>query len=536
MFNTSYKVAVVLLGIIISSNLAFSKKLNREQKLLDFEYLVSHVKSSYGPLKYKTNKRIANVDELIKKFRLKVIKTKTNGDFYYMIKRFVSSFRDGHFSSKVPTTHRAALPFLVDWIDGKVLVQQDSQIQNNIKLSAGDEILKLNNKSVKSIIKNLKQYIGSGSKKTETRWAVWLITIRPGTVLPVPSGDVTLSVKLKSSGKIVDIKTQWKVAGNFLDEKKEFFKANKNLQSFTNNKSFVPNPIENLSIAQTFDPLGDKFAEISYTCSPNTRIAIPAEATIIMQRPFVAYYYPTKKGNVGYLRIPHYSFGTNSERVFANYAYAVSELEKNTVALVIDQDHNCGGSVSFLGNIFGLFADKPVENVLFRLVANKSMYIDMKKSIENSDPNVIGFSMWKAFLNEVKTAWLAGKYLTAKISFQKIYPNPETRYTKPIVVLTDEISGSGGDAFPALMQGYNRAKIIGTQTAGLGGSVNSIPNLPFSQISIRLTQTLFYHPNGQAIENHGVKPDFPYAITTEDFLGKYIKYREFYTKRVLELL
>ncbi|MBE8222039.1 MAG: protease-like activity factor CPAF [Bdellovibrionales bacterium] len=536
MFKIFSKVTLVLFSIAISSNFAISQTLTTEQKLLDFEYLISHIKSSYGPLEYKTQKRIVNIDKLITRFKSKIIKTHTNGDFYYTIKEFVSSFRDGHFSARIPTSQRASLPIRVDWVKGKVLIHVAAPIVDKIKLSKGDELLKFNNKPVKSIVNKLKKYVGTGSKQTETRWATWLISVRPGSIVPVPSGNVTLTIKLKSSGKIVKVKTKWKVSGEFLDEKEEFLKQNKNLQSFSDNSELNFNPIENLSIATQFEDLGEKFAEINYACSPNTRITIPKKATIIMQKPFVAYYYPTKKGNVGYLRIPHYSFGASSKIVFENYAYAVNELEKHTVALVIDQDHNCGGQVSFLGNIFGLFINRPVENALFRLVANKSEYISMKKYIKNSNSNIIGFDVWNNFLSHIKEAWLAGKHLTNKISLQRIYPNQRTRYTKPIVVLTDEISGSGGDAFPALMQGYNRAKIIGTRTSGLGGSVSSIPNLPFSQISVSLTRTLFYHPNGKAIENNGVTPDLPYTITPKDFNGGYVKYRKFYTKKALGLL
>lgn len=536
MFKTVSKMAVILLGIVLSSSLAFSKTLTKEQKLLDFQYLISHVKSSYGPLEYKTNMSIVNIDKLIKKFKTKITKTKTNGEYYYIIKEFVASFRDGHFSASIPTAERAVLPIITEWVDGHVLIQASRPIAGNVQLSPGDEILKVDNQSVKSVMKGLKKYIGSGSKQTETRWAAWLIAIRPGSFLPVPSGDVTLTVKLKSSAKIVDVKLKWVVTGESLDEKDKFLLPSNHFQNFFSNKKTTFNPIDNLSVAEKIEPLGEAFAEVTYLCSAETRIALPAAATIIMKKPFVAYYYTTARGNVGYLRLPHYSFGPQSESVLDNYIYAISVLEKNTVALVIDQDHNCGGSVSFLGQIAGLFIKKPVENALFKLVANKAMYISLKKNIEQSNPNVLGFAIWKHFLNEVKQAWLAGDHLTPKISFQKIYPNQEANYTKPIVVLTDELAGSGGDAFPALMQGYDRATIIGTQTSGLGGSVASIPNLPFSQISVRLTQTLFYHPNGQAIENNGVKPDIPYTITAEDFLGGYSQYRKFYTEKVLDIL
>lgn len=534
MFKIVSKVAVVF-SIVMSASLAFSQKLTKEQKLLDFQYLVSHIQSSYGPLEYKTKKRIVNVDKLIKKFTEKILKTTTNGQYYYTIREFVASFRDGHFTASIPTTQRASLPFRTEWVKGRVLIQASRPLPGNIQLSPGDEVLKINGKSVKTVMRRLKKYIGSGSKQTETRWAAWLLSIRPGSILPVPSGKVKVTVKLKSSGKVVSTHLQWSVTGDFLDEKEDFLKENNNFQSFSASKQLSFNPIDNLSIAAKLKPLGDSFAEVTYMCSASTRIALPANATVITKTPFVSYYYPTPQGNVGYLRLPHYFFGANADAVFANYAYAVSVLEENTVALVIDQDHNCGGSVSFLGDIVGLFIKEPVENALFKLVANKAMYISMKNSIDRSDSNVLGFDMWKNFLSQVKETWLAGKHLTPKISLQKIYPNQETRYTKAIVVLTDEISGSGGDAFPALMQGYERAQIIGTQTSGLGGSVAAIPNLPFSQIGVRLTQSLFFHPNGQAIENNGVLPDLPYTITPKDFLGGYVDYREFYTKKALEL-
>lgn len=529
------KMTIILISMVMGLNLAFAKGLTKDQKLLDFRYLVSYIKSSYGPLEYKTKKRIVNIDRLIIKFRRKVIKTKTNGEFYYTIREFVSNFRDGHFAAIIPTTHRADLPFRTEWVDGRILVQVAAPLPGNIQLSPGDEILKMNDEPIFSVLKKLKKYVGSGSKRTEMRWAAWLVAIRPGLMLPVPSGNVKLTVKLISSGKVVNIQTKWKISGSYFDENEDFFNKIAQLPTLQNSTDAVIdfNPIENLSIDAQLKPLGETFAESNYMCSGTTRIAIPANATVIIKKPFVAYYYPTARGNVGYLRIPHYSF---PDSVFANYVYAINELEKQTVALVIDQDHNCGGSVNFLGKMMGLFIDRPVENALFKLVANKSMYISLKKSLDGSNPNIIGFSIWKHFLTEVKQAWLAGEYLTPKISLQKIYPNAITRYTKPIVVLTDELSGSGGDAFPALMQGYKRAKIIGTRTSGLGGSVASIPSLPFSQIQIKLTQSLFYHPNGKEIENNGVTPDIPYTISTKDFLDGYLNYRRFYTNWVLELL
>lgn len=532
MSNILFKCHLILISLLISSNLVFAGKLTKEQKILDFQYLISHIKSSYGPLEYKTKKGIVNIDRLIRKFNKKIKYTKTNSAYYYTIREFISSFKDGHFSATIPTRQKATLPFSVEWVNGRYLIHNiRTQIPGHIQLKPGDELLKINNKSVKKIAKHLGVYVNQGSN-TKRRWTAWLLAVRPGAVLPVPSGKVILRVKLKASNNIVNIHTQWTVTGEFFDEQDEYLSAKNHFQSLsTPAVSF--NPVDDLSIDKQLAPLGELFGNFTYMCNSSTRVAIPENATIIMKRPFVAYYYPTKKGNVGYLRLPHYSFDT---AVLANYAYAIDTLEKNTEVLVIDQDHNCGGSVSTLGNLVGLLIDRPVENAMFQLVANKHMYMSLKAGVEKSNPNILGFSMWKDFLAQVKKAWLAGKHLTPKISLQTIYPNAETRYTKPILVLADELSGSGGDAFPALMQGYKRATILGTTTSGLGGSVSSIPSLPFSQIQVNLTRSLFFHPNGTAIENNGVTPDIFYRITESDFLNGYVDYREFYTQKALELL
>ncbi len=95
-------------------------------------------------------------------------------------------------------------------------------------------------------------------------------------------------------------------------------------------------------------------------------------------------------------------------------------------------------------------------------------------------------------------------------------------------MLIDEMSGSGGDAFPSLMKGYGRATLVGTRTMGLGGHVEEQPNLTYSQLSWRTTKSLFYRPDGVAVENNGAVPDYPYTITREDFMYEYADYQKFY--------
>ena len=103
-------------------------------------------------------------------------------------------------------------------------------------------------------------------------------------------------------------------------------------------------------------------------------------------------------------------------------------------------------------------------------------------------------------------------------------------------MLIDEMSGSGGDGFPSLMQGYGRAKLIGTRTMGAGGHVTQNAPLNYSQITVSMTRSQFFRPDGVPVENNGAAPDYPYEITFEDFVGGYKSYRNFYTSKLLGLI
>jgi C-terminal processing protease CtpA/Prc len=281
--------------------------------------------------------------------------------------------------------------------------------------------------------------------------------------------------------------------------------------------------------------------ERDFRCMGTTRVAIPRDATVIMMDPFVAYYHPTPKGNVGYLRLPQYTAvnPTNGrveyEQRFAQYEYAVSVLEANTVGLIIDQDHNCGGSVDWLHRIVGLFAAEPFKPTQFRLLANKEEYFEFKEWLATVRGTLIGAGVERV-LGLVTAAWERGDFLTSMTALDgtaTIAPH-SVRYTKPIIVTIDEMSGSGGDAFPAILQGIGRAKLLGTRTMGAGGHVVEQPALFFSRLGSRMTKSLFYRPDGVPVENNGAEPDYPYTITRDDFLYGYRGYQAFYVSKLLE--
>ncbi len=538
-------VAITLLASIQVPALA-NRALTEAERLADFNQLVYRIESNYGPLKLKPTSIGLDMEHLKARYRDEVVKARTNGEFYYTIVRFVAEFKDGHFGAQVPTTRRAALPFSTDLVEGKVLIDQIERTmlpELIFPYERGDEVIEMGGRSAPQLLDFLSRHVSSGYELSARRTAAMMFTVRSGAIVPVPEGKVLIKIR-RVSGEIGEVSLPWIHTGDAIDEDvlPDFGDAPK---IFSTKFPLVPKVIADLGNLSIRDDLvailGPERLERSYRCSGLTRIEPPEGAKPIQLTPFVAYTYPTAKGEVGYLRLPHYMpQGPSGEPLFeeylSRYTHVVRQLEARTVGLVIDQDHNCGGSVDYLESIAGLFVEQPHSGLEFQFLANKESFLSFNQALGQTPAGTLEHGLVKNLVDLTRTAWNRGDFLTEKSTFhpgEKLYPSPY-RYTKPVIVLIDELSGSGGDAFPAMMQGLGRAKLVGTRTSGLGGHVNAQAPLNYSGIAYRMTRSLFFHPNGTPIENNGATPDFPYAITRDDFVNGYRAYREFYTQKLLE--
>ena len=539
--HISKLIAVLLL---FSSQLALALPISMEERLSDFDQLNAGIKASYGPLQYKVEKQGLQFEKLQENYRAQLLQTKTNADFYYLIRKYISEFHDGHFFAIVPSERMAFFPATVELVDGKILIDQISPMlpPPMFPFKKGDEIISMNGKPIADEINELASYLGNGSELTEKRKAAWMLFSRMGAFVPVPSGSFSLSVRKQGEVLPQNVVMQWMVMGDFIDEMDSL--ESEPILSEVPQLAAQPIDYLKLSDRETYEMmLGKERMESSYKCSGATRINIPTDAQMITEKPFVSYIHNTPKGKVGYLRLPHYApkgkdARSAMDQYFSQYEYAIREMERNTVGLVIDQDHNCGGYVNLVERMTSLFIDKPQKPMQFQLLASKAEYLTYRSWLKFFDT----FTIMKEELSNVegllKQAWQSGTAMTSKTSLlgnDKVYPN-RIRYTKPIVITIDEMSGSGGDAFPALMKGYGRAKLVGTRTAGMGGHIGRLPSLNFSQISIQVTKSLFYRPDGVAVENNGATPNYPYTHTVADFVGGYQDYQKFYLDKLLEEL
>jgi len=509
--------------------------LTAQEKQADLHFLQTVIHAGYGPLDYKIRNGIVDVAALDARFEQEVAQTQTNQEFHYKLVEYVAAYKDGHFGVTVPSNKVYVLPITTDLINGKVLITLINRTQlPQLDFAEGDEIVSVDGLPISTYLDQASRYISSGVPGSIRRLAAWTVFSRRATRLPAPPhAQLTVEIRKALDGNLSTATLNWQVRGEDPED---------GLMSKFSGLHRSDVRYDQLENSLVRDYAHGTMADSSYACSGKSRIALPEGAVSIMDEPFVAYYYPTPKGNVGYLRIPHYSpamfEGGDNDKWVAWYEYAIQRLEANTVGLIIDQDHNCGGSVGIVNFMISMFMDRPFQPVQFELLANKQTYMDFKEWTEELPRFTNEYENVQAVLALIKGEWLKGSNrLTPKtaIDGKNTLPPNSIRYTKPVVMLIDEISGSGGDAFPAMMKGLGRAKLFGQNTSGLGGHVLEYPvGLPNSEVKFRITKSLFYNPQGVAIENNGATPDQFYTITRHDILNGFAHYRKAYTDYLLQ--
>jgi len=85
-----------------------------------------------------------------------------------------------------------------------------------------------------------------------------------------------------------------------------------------------------------------------------------------------------------------------------------------------------------------------------------------------------------------------------------------------LAVLIDRGSASASEITAGCLQDHKRAILVGTQSFGKGCVQDFLPLEEGS--ALKLTVALYYTPNHQVIEKHGLKPDVEVTMTQEEYL------------------
>ncbi|MGE4232414.1 MAG: S41 family peptidase [Bacteriovoracia bacterium] len=269
--------------------------------------------------------------------------------------------------------------------------------------------------------------------------------------------------------------------------------------------------------------------------------------------------------NIGVIRIPDYSPPGGFQEAVNELrwlARVVQRMENSTDGIIIDQVSNGGGFVFYVAELVRLFAHKkPMETVSINLKLSESILQTFEKQIAtrekaNTQPpqpyeelagkeNFTGLLLNEKFVEELRRKYEMGEEYSGLIpygsmsnvfdfetgSVGRMVGREKYTYSKPVVVLNDSRSASGGDFMPSILQANGRALIVGETSLGLGGPVyRSQSSVPGSEMFIRCTQGYCELSNGIAFENLGAVPDVEKWVEPEDLRDGF----RGYTKDILD--
>jgi Peptidase family S41 len=196
----------------------------------------------------------------------------------------------------------------------------------------------------------------------------------------------------------------------------------------------------------------------------------------------------------------------------------------STDGLLVDVMRNPGGTVSFVEAVAQRLIPTPFNTIGFEIRATAAWLFSFAAQLTNarlnpSTPPVILANL-EANFNEVFGAFNEMRGRSAPVSLNatgslQLVPVAGA-YTKPIMMLTDELSASGADMLPAIFQSNYRWPLFGWRTMGAGGSVVGFSGPAFTESFFRITVSLMNRlhvvntpdfPPAPYIENIGVRPD-----------------------------
>lgn len=462
-----------------------------------------------------------------------------------IFKDFIYAMKDYHTSISFTATESATLPIAARGAEGRLfLVAIDrSQLSDTaFPFDLGDELMTIDGVPADKVVDSLQNSFIANVTATDRATAEMRLFARRAArgFTDIPQGPVTLGIRRAGETATSYVQLLW----NYTPEK---ITPRTDVVPFAHGsrRNSLFNPQMNIDADLMMDNASafDLGSRTSFMPRLGTKIwESPKDST------FDAYIYQNDDHKlIGYVRIPNYT-PDDADKAVAEFAQTIARMEKITDSLVIDQVNNPGGSVFYLYALAGILTDKPLATPRHRMaiaqadVLDAYSTLDSLKNIKSEDdlaknPGASDFGGYPASYSLVQFTrsyaqfiidqWGMGHKLTDPYwigGVDQINPNP-VHYTKPILLLINELDFSGGDFFPTIMQDNKRVTVMGTRTAGAGGYVNdvSVPN-NVGVASFRVTQSIAERVTGNPIENLGVTPDIVYTMTANDYATGFAPY------------
>lgn len=564
---------------LVSEPIEAIRPLTQAEATADYDAMVAAIQSLYGPLEFKERRFGYRFESEAASIRTKFAAAKTDNEKFSLYLELLRKLEDGHVSLSMPIRERYEIPAIVMPVEGKFIFSTVNPSLAPYGLARGDELLSVDGVTPDEALKTILKYTWFANAESD-RHMIFYFLFRPSYIPElVPSGEFAQIEFAKPDGRKVMARIAWKktspqqrteiVPRSNLSTKEtqkvaKDYLAEKLLGTEAMTSSTLTERLQAVKAADAGADaisVGDMGGDAPWYWNPKLKKKF-AVTMVTPERERVQAFYnlwereldvfspvPPKPGKIPdtlpnlwaalyrhngktvlMLRQPNYSpadFTVN----LAMYSALIDQYQPIADTLIIDQTHNPGGIATYTEAFAQLFAPKGLNGFVQFLNTDRLWFtrlINFWTGLDATTASTVTGSRILSLAKSLERDSEAGLRLGRNpfsFSLREVLPPAPggAVWNKPVLVLIDELCGSGGDSFPMLVKANGLGKLFGNRTSGLGGSVEKVIDLPYSRSSLSLTRGLFttFKPSGQYadsdfVENNGVTPDVGYQHTIKD--------------------
>lgn len=533
------------------------RPLTQDEKASDFDQLLQLFKTYYGPYHYKEKRFGFSIEKTILDLKAQAMTAKTDEEFMGYVMKASAAFRDGHvqfvINNSASNIMRYKIPINLYFIEGKAVVAAiTEEFSKWSGIKQGDEILSVDGTTPAEILQLILQYRRSAEELSDKALIIYTF-LRPSYMTDlVPSSSLSAITFKSGAGTVSTVEAPWETesysqALNGIVRPKGLNLSTPFAEDFNATVKAHRGQMGQVNPIFLNGATQEKYKFVQVFPSSES---LKKEGLKGDEKPGIyAALYKHNGKTILLLRSSTYAPNDYSGSVYMKaYSALINEYQDLADVMVLDQTHNPGGS--FCSEFYNLFAKdndvQAVEQVRADRKWVNDLYITWPKEDVGPDGNPWDIKLLQSWGSIVEKAYDKGDFLSepfALFSGTNYTVRRSANWSKPMLVLIDELAGSCGDMFPMLVKANKRAQLFGQKTMGLGGNVEQVGQLNHSRILIRMTRGLFspYRPDGKYVEtdfveNNGIAPDIEYAHTVEDFRNGYTNYVKLFSDKAVELV
>ncbi len=541
------------LMLLIALPQSASAQLPAGQRVSDFQNLAALYAKRYAPYDWK--RQALGFDALnIKSWLDRVLAAKDDLEFFEIELEYAANLQDTHTGVQMPSSFRAYLGgsgfvpgMYVDIYDGKVLIDylnRSALPAGAYPFQVGDEIVSVDGVSSEDWIQRVSNWRRYGNPATTRRFASQQIVMRAQYTFPraIEIGDAAVVEVRRASGALEKYTIPWAKTGIPVTT---IGPVPTPREAATERPASQPDYLQELEALHNYK-LPEAYSDFYLTIgsqTPHFRNGFPSSFVQRLGRSYSEFHYSgtytSNDRTIGYLRIPSFS-PSNITSAINELQSEIDYFQKNTDGLVIDVTRNPGSGCYMLDAAAALipypfyFFGEQIRATQDRLNSFQSQLDSARRS--NAEQWVI--DAYQRYVDQMKAALAANRGMTEAIPACRqtgssgapiSYDNQPSAivYTKPLIVLIDELSISAADIFPSMLQDNRRGLLVGSRSSGGGGSVSGYASGFYSETYSTNTNTLVVrkraiptpeYPAAPYVENIGARPDVPLEFMTRENL------------------